>query len=164
MTRRASLGLFCYQLANTSSFLVSDYRINQSKPLKSNLIPSHRNQLLSITAPLRYKEGQEESDDFSSSESGVANKDQQLPSCIQSPVLKQVYPALLEHISQFGNPNIPLGNSNGKKCKVLRRLAFQKVLTEEEIDLLTSLGFRFNSLEDVYEEADFDECLGRLLA
>lgn len=167
MTRRASLGLLlvCSLLAYSSSFLVSDYLSGQSKPITSILIPCHHNINALSRTTLRYKDGQRESDDLQSSESGVvANNEQQLPLCIQSPVLKQIYPAMLEHVSQYGNPNIPLGNSDGKKCKVLRRLAFQKILTQEEIDLLSSIGFRFNSLEDVYEEADFDECLERLIA
>ena len=85
------------------------------------------------------------------------------PSCISSPVLLQIYPALIAHKQQYGNPNIPLGTVEGKKCKTLRRLAFQKKLSQEEISLLEEMGFRFNSLEDVYQEADFDECLERLV-
>lgn len=87
----------------------------------------------------------------------------EIPSCIQSIVLKQVYPAMVRHMEEFGNPNIPLGSTDGKKCKTLRRMAFQKKLTSEEIELLEGMKFRFNSLEDVYEEADFDECLQRLI-
>ena len=86
-----------------------------------------------------------------------------IPSFIQSPVLQLVYPALLSHVDQFGSPNIPLGTTDGKRCKTLRRLAFENKLTAEEMDLLTSMSFRFSSLEDVYEEADFDECLERLV-
>jgi len=86
-----------------------------------------------------------------------------IPSFIQSPVLQQVYPALLSHVGQFGNPNIPLGTTDGKRCKTLRRLAFENKLTAEEMDLLTSMSFRFSSFEDIYEEADFDECLERLV-
>ena len=86
-----------------------------------------------------------------------------IPSYVKSPVLQQVYPALLSHIEEYGNPNIPLGTTDGKRCKTLRRLAFQKKLLEEEMNLLTELEFRFNSLEDVYEEADFDHCLQRLI-
>ena len=54
-------------------------------------------------------------------------------------------------------------NEIGKRCQTLRRLAFQKKLIEEEINLLTEMGFRFNTLEEVYEEADFDDCLQRLI-
>jgi hypothetical protein len=89
--------------------------------------------------------------------------DTDMPSFIKSPVLEQVYPALLTYVKEYGHPNIPLGTSEGRKCKTLRRLAFEKKLTEEEMNLLTELNFRFNSFEDVYEEADFDECLQRLL-
>ncbi|GFH56128.1 hypothetical protein CTEN210_12604 [Chaetoceros tenuissimus] len=87
----------------------------------------------------------------------------EIPSCIQSPVLFQIYPALIAHKQEYGNPNIPLGTVEGKKCKTLRRLAFQKKLSQEEMTLLEEMGFRFNSLEDVYQEADFDECLERLI-
>ncbi len=97
----------------------------------------------------------------SSSSSSYAPKE--LPSFVQSPVLQQVYPAMIEHLEQYGNPNIPLGTTDGKKCKTLRRLAFQNKLTQEEVDLLSSIHFRFNDFEDVYTEADFDECLQRLL-
>ena len=86
-----------------------------------------------------------------------------LPSCIQSPVLKLAYPALVAHNEKYGNPNIPLGSTDGKRAKTLRRLAFQKKLSPEEMNLLDNLNFRLNSLEDVYEEANFDDCLQRLL-
>jgi hypothetical protein len=67
-------------------------------------------------------------------------------------------------VKQYGNPNIPLGTTDGKRCKTLRRLAFENKLTAEEMDLLSSMNFRFNSLEEIYEEADFDDCLKRLVA
>jgi len=86
-----------------------------------------------------------------------------IPPCIKSPVLISLYPALVAHKAEYGNPNIPLGNADGRRCKTLRRLAFQNDLTDDEMNLLTEIGFRFNSLEDVYEEADFDQCLQRLL-
>ena len=70
---------------------------------------------------------------------------------------------MLSHIDEYGNPNIPLGTPDGKKCKTLRRLAFQNKLTLEEMELLSSLNFRLNSLDEVYDEADFDECLQRLM-
>lgn len=91
------------------------------------------------------------------------NKELGIPSFIQSPVLLQIYPALIAHKQEYGNPNIPLGTVEGKKCKTLRRLAFQKKLSQEEMSLLEEIGFRFNSLEDVYQEADFDDCLERLV-
>lgn len=88
---------------------------------------------------------------------------EETPDFVESIVLKQVYPAMVRHKKTYGNPNIPLGSSDGKKVKTLRRLAFQNKLNENEVDLLKSLDFRFNNLEDIYEEADFDECLDRLL-
>jgi hypothetical protein len=88
--------------------------------------------------------------------------DSSIPSYIQSPVLAKVYPALLSHKSKFGNPNIPLGSENGKRCKTLRRLHFQNKLSPDEVNLLTDLGFRFNSFEDVYTECDFNEMLEKL--
>jgi len=100
---------------------------------------------------------------FKSSSNDPNDVGQLLPKCIQSEVLKRVYPSILKHIEEYGNPNIPLGTSEGKKCKTLRRMAFEKKLSEEEVDLLTNLGFRWNSFEDVYEEADFDSCLKRLI-
>jgi len=86
-----------------------------------------------------------------------------LPNCVVSPVLEQVYPALIAHKEEFGNPNIPLGSSDGKRCKTLRRLHFQNKLTAAETELLTDIGFRFHSFEDVYYECDFDEMLAKLL-
>lgn len=87
----------------------------------------------------------------------------QIPSFVTSPVLEQVYPALIAHKEKYGNINIPLGSSDGKRCKVLRRLHFQNKLTEEEAEHLIDLGFRFHSFEDVYYECDFDEMLQKLL-
>ncbi|KAL3817195.1 hypothetical protein ACHAXA_007738 [Cyclostephanos tholiformis] len=112
-----------------------------------------------------------------------------IPSFIVNPVLAQVYPssstlsshsyssalllfasiilllfrkALIAHNEKYGNPNIPLGCTDGKRCKTLRRLHFQNMLTEDETNLLTELGFRFHSFEDVYYECDFDEMLFKL--
>ena len=82
---------------------------------------------------------------------------------IVSPVLRQVYPKLMKHIDDYGNPNIPLGSSEGRQCETLRRLQLQNKLTEREVELLTGLGFRWHSLEDVYKVADFDELYQRLL-
>lgn len=93
----------------------------------------------------------------------IANSEQKVPSFVQSPVLQKAYPAMIAHMENYGNPNIPLGNPDGKRCQTLRRLAFQKKLIDEEINLLTEMGFRFNTLEEVYEEADFDDCLQRLV-
>jgi len=87
-----------------------------------------------------------------------------LPSVISSPVLAAVYPKLLEWKSIYGNPNIPLKTSGGRQCKTLRRLHIENKLTDEEISLLNDIGFQFNSLEDVYREADFTEMIKRLIA
>ena len=70
---------------------------------------------------------------------------------------------MMRHITKYGNPNIPLGSTDGKKCKTLRRMAFENKLTKEEIELLKGLNFRLNSLEEIYDEADFDYCLERLI-
>lgn len=85
-----------------------------------------------------------------------------VPSFVKSPVLQQVYPKLLQWKEQYGNPNIPLGTSEGRQCKTLRRLHIQKKLLDEEVTLLQELGFQFNDLEDVYFEADFDDMISRL--
>ncbi|KAL7542780.1 hypothetical protein ACHAXR_013122 [Thalassiosira sp. AJA248-18] len=86
-----------------------------------------------------------------------------IPAFVKSPVLSLVYPALIAHKEKFGNPNIPLGSADGKRCNTLRRLHFQNKLSEEEAALLEGLGFRFHSFEDVYYENDFDEMLGKLI-
>mmetsp|Transcript_21667 Transcript_21667/g.35745 ORF Transcript_21667/g.35745 Transcript_21667/m.35745 type:complete len:266 (+) Transcript_21667:102-899(+) len=87
----------------------------------------------------------------------------QIPPFVTSPVLEQVYPALIAHKGKYGNPNIPLGSADGKRCKTLRRLHFQNKLTGEEAAHLTDLGFRFHSFEDVYYECDFEEMLQKLM-
>ena len=86
-----------------------------------------------------------------------------VPSFVSSIVLQQAYPSMIRHMAEFGNPNIPLGSADGKRCQTLRRLAFENKLSEEEINLLEEMNFRFNSLEDIYEDADFDEYLDRLI-
>lgn len=48
-------------------------------------------------------------------------------------------------------------------CKVLRRMYLQNKLTSQEIELLSSINFKFSSLEDIYYEADFDDILARLV-
>lgn len=87
-----------------------------------------------------------------------------VPSFISSPVLAQLYPALVIHKAKYGNPNIPLGSIEGKKCATLRRLHFNNKLSTEEEACLTDIGFRFRSFEDVYHENDFDEMLEKLRA
>eukprot|EP00978_Attheya_sp_CCMP212_P047571 scaffold422093_cov71-Attheya_sp.AAC.2 len=92
------------------------------------------------------------------------NEKGDIPEVIESPVLRQVYPALVEFFQEYGHADIPLKSTAGKQCKTLRRLATQGKLTEDETALLTSLQFRFNSLEQVYEEADFRQLFQRLVA
>ncbi|GKY94464.1 hypothetical protein MPSEU_000412300 [Mayamaea pseudoterrestris] len=79
------------------------------------------------------------------------------------PVLSQVYPALLDHKDTYGHPNIPLGSKEGKQCETLRRLHIQGKLSLEQVELLTNLGFRWHSLEDVYETCEFDKLFDRLV-
>eukprot|EP00980_Cylindrotheca_fusiformis_P014958 scaffold4095_cov117-Cylindrotheca_fusiformis.AAC.15 len=80
-----------------------------------------------------------------------------------SPVLKQVYPKLLDWKEKYGHPNIPLGSSEGRQCQTLRRLHIQQKLTAAEIEWLDSLGFIFHSLEDVYQDVSFEELFGRMM-
>jgi hypothetical protein len=80
-----------------------------------------------------------------------------------SPVMQQVFPKLLEWKTKYGHPNIPLGSSEGRQCQTLRRLHIQQKLTDKEVDWLDSLGFIFNSLEDVYRDVDFDQLFDRLM-
>ncbi|EJK45699.1 hypothetical protein THAOC_35674, partial [Thalassiosira oceanica] len=72
------------------------------------------------------------------------------PSFIETPLLLLLYPSLVSHKKEFGNPNIPLGSPDGKRCATVRRLHFQGKLSAEEVDHLQEMGFRFNSFEDVY--------------
>jgi len=80
-----------------------------------------------------------------------------------SPVLQNLYPALLTWKAEYGHPNIPLGNSEGRQCATLRRLHIQNKLTEEEVEWLEELGFTFHNLEDVYHLVDFDTLFDRLM-
>lgn len=82
---------------------------------------------------------------------------------IVSPVLQQVYPKMLAHVEEFGNPNIPLGSSEGRQCETLRRLRIQNKLTDDEVQLVSDLGFIWHDLEDVYKVVDFDDLFHRLL-
>lgn len=88
----------------------------------------------------------------------------QLTKRFKSPVLKQYCGILLEWKETYGHPNVPLKNEGGNACQTLRRLHVQKKLTDEEVEWLEEIGFRFHSLEDVYRFADFDKMLDRLLA
>jgi len=84
------------------------------------------------------------------------------PRSITSPVLENIIPKLLEHRDLYGHPNIALGTSEGRQCQTLRRLHIQQKLSQDEIEWLEQIGFRFNSLEDVYFEADFDDLFQKL--
>ena len=91
-----------------------------------------------------------------------ATDDERIPN-FSSPVLQQVYPALLQWKQRYGHPNIPLGSTEGKFCKTLRRLHTQNKLSPEDVDWLNQLGFAWHSLEDVYREGNFDELYHRLI-
>ncbi|CAB9518814.1 expressed unknown protein [Seminavis robusta] len=91
-----------------------------------------------------------------------AKSDSVVPDVITTKVLAQLYPALMEHKAQYGNPNIPLGTSEGRQCNVIRRMQVQEKLTASEVELLKELGFIFHALEDVYEHVDFEEMFPRL--
>ena len=115
-----------------------------------------------ILAKCEYSVSPNDEDDTSNENSSTISK-VDIPSFIVSPVLAKVYPAMIAHKEKYGNVNIPLGNTDGKRCKTLRRLHFQNKLTDEETEHLTELGFRFHSFEDVYYENDFNEMLGKLI-
>ena len=89
--------------------------------------------------------------------SSTNNQQDDIPTIIQSHVLLKLYPAILAYKQTYGHPNIPLGSEDGKRCKTVRRLGFQNKLNPDEVNLLTQLGFRWNSFEDTYTECDFDE-------
>lgn len=102
-------------------------------------------------------------DDDSRRGSHHHDDDGDVPDSIRSPVLRQVYPQMVRHLEEYGNPNIPLGSSEGRQCETLRRLHTQNKLTDDEVELLTELGFRWHNLEDIYEVVDFDELYQRLV-
>lgn len=81
---------------------------------------------------------------------------------MDSVVLQNIYPSLLEYIEQYGHPNIPLGTTQGRACHTLRRLKIQGKLTDNDADILLNLGFRF-TFDNIYEDMHFEEILGRLL-
>eukprot|EP00591_Stephanopyxis_turris_P003106 CAMPEP_0195508030 /NCGR_PEP_ID=MMETSP0794_2-20130614/1341_1 /TAXON_ID=515487 /ORGANISM="Stephanopyxis turris, Strain CCMP 815" /LENGTH=253 /DNA_ID=CAMNT_0040634881 /DNA_START=280 /DNA_END=1038 /DNA_ORIENTATION=+ len=87
----------------------------------------------------------------------------QIPPELKQPVLRQVYPALLASVKEYGHSDIPLGTTDGRKCSTLRRLKMQGKLSEAEIDILVNLNFRFVSFDNIYYEADFDTLLKRLI-
>lgn len=86
-----------------------------------------------------------------------------LPDFIETIVLKDVYSALVSFRTQYGHPNIPLGTVDGRKCEILRRMQRQGKLPSKEVFLLKEMGFRFDSLEDIYDKADFDVICERLV-
>jgi hypothetical protein len=85
------------------------------------------------------------------------------PSSFDSPVLRQVYPALVAFKQRFGHVNIPLGSSDGRKCETLRRLQIQGKLSQRDFEALDELRFRWHSLEDVYHTVNFADLYRRLL-
>jgi len=94
------------------------------------------------------------------------DKDQtvvKIPAEAQHSVLRQVYPYLLDHIKEYGHPNIPLGSSAGKKCSTLRRLYLDNKLLESDQTILEELGFTFLSFDDIYFDSDFDLMLMKLM-
>mmetsp|Transcript_37562 Transcript_37562/g.43740 ORF Transcript_37562/g.43740 Transcript_37562/m.43740 type:complete len:300 (+) Transcript_37562:23-922(+) len=87
-----------------------------------------------------------------------------VPPEVRHPVIDAVYPAMLDHIKEFGHPNIPLGNPDGKRCATLRRLYAGSKLSPVQIDFLQNqVNFRFISFDDIYHEVDFDIMLARLV-
>lgn len=87
-----------------------------------------------------------------------------IPAEITTTAVVKLYPALLEQKEKYGNPNIPLGTPEGRKCNQLRQMQIQGKLSKDEVGHLKEMGFIFHSLEDVYEILDFEEMLPRLLA
>ena len=96
--------------------------------------------------------------------SAATSGDEGVVDNIQSPVLKQVYPLMLDYVDRYGHPNIPLKTEGGRQCVVLRRLHTQQKLSDGDVELLDSLHFTWHSLEDVYEanKDRFDEFLNKL--
>lgn len=94
--------------------------------------------------------------------SGSVN--QKIEDGIESPVLRLVYPDLLQYVEQYGHPNIPLGCEAGRQCATLRRLRVQDKLGESDVALLDNMHFIWHSLEDVYtkQKEYFDDFMSRL--
>lgn len=93
----------------------------------------------------------------------LAASDDDIPEEVQNAVLKSIYQDMIQFSRENGNPNIPLGSKEGRQCEQLRRLAVQGKLSEQEMELLEKMNFRFYSLEQVYETADFNELYEKLL-
>ena len=98
----------------------------------------------------------------STQDEATASTSTSLPSELTTKALAQVYPAMLAHQAEFGNPNIPLGTAEGRQCNILRSMQIQGKLTPAEVSLLEDMGFIFRALEDVYQYVDFDELFARL--
>ena len=74
--------------------------------LPSSLSPIPRSSLLkSFHANIQLHE--------SNNDGPLSKSSVNVPDFIKSPVLQHVYPAILQHLETFGNPNIPLGNTDG---------------------------------------------------
>ncbi|GAX24150.1 hypothetical protein FisN_4Lh232 [Fistulifera solaris] len=125
-----------------------------------------RTTLLTILFCLQYRTGQ--GFVLNSHRGGVVKRflndySDGIPTEIKNAVLKSVYLDMVNFSRENGNPNIPLGSKEGRQCEQLRRLAVQGKLSEQEMELLQKMNFRFYSLEQVYETADFDELYGKLV-
>jgi hypothetical protein len=83
---------------------------------------------------------------------------------IQSPVLKHVYPLMIEYVQTYGHPNIPLKTPGGRQCVTLRRLYTQQKLMDSDVRILDALNFTWHSFEDTYtnNKDRFDEFVQRL--
>ena len=137
-------------------FLPHHYQATKEYGTRNVLVPTPRH---AFTSTLLLSSASGDSSITDTDDSSISG----VPKEIVSPVLRQVYPKLLEHVNEFGNPNIPLGTSEGRQCETLRRLRIQNKLTDAEVDILTELGFLWHDLEDVYRTADFDDLYERLL-
>jgi hypothetical protein len=139
-------------------FSVTAFTVN----IVHNYSCSRRTKRTSTTTTLlHYKP---ESTDTNDQQQQQQQLKQTIPSYITSPALQQVGPQLLQWKELYGHPNIPLKNPGGNLCLTIRRLRIQNKLTEKEIEWLSSIGFVFHSMEDVYKYATFDEMFQRLVS
>jgi Helicase associated domain len=116
-----------------------------------------------------YKNDQAATDETTSTEDETTPLSQQEQEEHLHPVLRQLVPHLRRHQETFGNANIPLGSSSvgGRQCATLRRLRVQGRLNDEhDIQYMNDHfpSFIWHSLEDVYEQHDFEPLFERLLA
>jgi hypothetical protein len=100
----------------------------------------------------------------SSTTTSISTSSSIVPSFIESPVLQELYSDMIQWSDRYGHPNIPLKNPGGKLCLTVRRMHIQNKLLPTEVEWLSSIGFIFHSLEEVYKYAAFDEMLSRLVA